>query len=226
MLRVSERWRARYPLARVGVLSLENVVNPSSSEALESEKRTLERQLRSRYDGYDRAQLKGEPMLAAYDAYYRRFSKTYHVQLQLETVVLKGKPIAGPSALVEAMFMAELKNQLLTAGHDAAFLEGDLVADVASGEESYTQLGGREGRSKEGDMMISDDRGVLSTVLYGPDQRSRLRATTEGVVFTVYAPAGIERETVRGHLVDLQSYISLLSPDLSRRHLSVQPEQA
>lgn len=224
MLTVNDRWRERYPAARVGLLVLEGIANPASSSALSQEKDTLVSELRSRYAGYDRASLKAEPTIAAYDNYYRSFNKTYHLQLQLETIVFKEKPIAGPSALVEAMFMAELKNLLLTAGHDLEAVEGGLVADVASGEERYERLGGREQQAKQGDMMISDDRGVLSTVLYGPDHRSRMRASTREAVFTVYAPEGIAREQVQDHLGDIESYVSLLAPNLSRRLLSVQPE--
>jgi len=33
------------------------------------------------------------PILKAYQEYYRRFKKTYHVQLQLESLLFKGKSI-------------------------------------------------------------------------------------------------------------------------------------
>lgn len=224
MLTVSDRWHERYPGAHVGVLVLEGLANRGASDALAEEREALANDLRSRYAGFDRARLKAEPTMVAYDEYYRQFNKTYHVQLQLETVIFKEKPIAGPSPLVEAMFMAELKNLLLTAGHDLELVEGGLVADVASGRESYTRLGGREQQAKEDDMMISDDRGVLSTVLYGPDDRTRLREGTSAAVFTVYAPAGISPARVSEHLLDTERYVSLLAPDLQRQHIAVYPE--
>jgi hypothetical protein len=46
----------------------------------------------------------------AYVDYYRRHGKTYHVKAQRESIALKGKPIPARAALVEAMFMAELKS--------------------------------------------------------------------------------------------------------------------
>ena len=66
----------------------------------------------------DRKSLRDLPVFAAYDAFYRSFKKTYHVQLQLESVVFKDKTIFSPSALVACMFMAELETGLLTAAHD------------------------------------------------------------------------------------------------------------
>lgn len=224
MLTVSDRWRERYPDAHVGVLALKGVASTGPRDELAEAREALAIELRSRYAGYDRARLKAEPIMAAYDGYYRQFDKTYHVQLQLETVIFKEKPIAGPSPLVEAMFMAELKNLLLTAGHDLELVEGGLVADVASGEERYIRLGGREQLAKEDDMMISDDQGVLSTVLYGPDDRTQLRPSTSAAVFTVYAPAGVGPEQVQQHLLDIEHYASLVAPNLRRQDIAVKPE--
>ena len=52
-----------------------------------------------------------------YINYYKRFKKTYHVLLQLESIN-KNKSIPRVDAPVQAMFMAELNSFLLTAGHD------------------------------------------------------------------------------------------------------------
>ncbi len=66
------------------------------------------------------AALPGWGPLPAYASYYRAFDKTYHVLGQLKSVAVKGKAIPSVAALVEAMFIAELHNGLLTAGHDLA----------------------------------------------------------------------------------------------------------
>ena len=153
-----------------------------------------------------------EATLAAYAAYYRRFDKTYHVQHQLESIVLKKRSIPRVAALVEAMFMAELQNQLLTAGHDAAFVEHPVRVDVATGSEVYTLMNGSEQALKAGDMYIADGQGVLSSILYGPDSRSRIRHETQEVLFTVYAPPGIDRAAVRAHLDDIRSLVQVVSP--------------
>ena len=61
----------------------------------------------------DRVALRREPILKAYQEHYKRFEKTYHVHLQLESIVFKGKPIPTSVALVEAMFMAEVNSTRL-----------------------------------------------------------------------------------------------------------------
>ena len=221
MFTVSETWKTTYPGAAVGILIMHEVVNPQRHTALDGRKEELERDLRSCYAGYDRAGLKALRVLEAYSAYYRKFKKTYHVQLQLESVVFKGKSIPSVSALVEAMFTAELKNLLLTAGHDLAAIEKPVGVDVGEGSETYVRLNGQEQQLKPGDMMIADAEGVISSVLYGPDQRTRITAGTQQVLFTVYAPAGIGEEAVYAHLEDIRDNVLLVAPQAQTETVKV-----
>lgn len=209
----SESWRTTYPGAAAGILALGNVVNPTSHTALNERKTEIEARLRTQFGHLSREELRAQPALRAYADYYRRFGNTYHVQLQLESVALKGKSIPRVAALVEAMFMAEMTNLLLTAGHDLDRLELPLRLDVATGDETYTRLNGHEQTLKAGDMYMADGVGVISSVLHGPDERSQIRAGTTGVLFAVYAPAGIGTKAVASHLDDIAANVRLLAPD-------------
>jgi DNA/RNA-binding domain of Phe-tRNA-synthetase-like protein len=111
------------------------------------------------------------------------------------------------------MFMAELKNQLLTAGHDSDTLQGGLAIDVSRGTERYTLLGGGEQTAKAGDMIIRDEENIVSSILYGPDQRTRITSGTRAVLFTVYAPPGIPKAELKSHLSDLEANVRVFSPD-------------
>jgi len=221
MFVVSEAFKATYPTALAGVLAMRNVVNPESAPELDSRKEDLERTLRSQFAGQEAAALKSLPQIQAYNAFYKHFGKTYHVQLQLESVALKGKSIPRVAALVEAMFVAELKNLLLTAGHDLDAVRLPVTLDVADGSQLFTMLNGREQVLKAGDMMMSDGQGVISSVLYGPDQRTRIEPATRRVLFTVYAPAGIEEQALRRHLEDIQSNVRLIAPKAETELLEV-----
>jgi DNA/RNA-binding domain of Phe-tRNA-synthetase-like protein len=221
VFRVSAAWRAAFPGAHAGVLVLRDVFNPPSSADLAREKEALEEQSRLRYAGLARSDLEALPVLQAYEAYYKRFKKTYHVQLQLESIAFKGKTIPNVAALVEAMFMAEIKNLLLTAGHDLDALHLPVVLDVSSGQESCTLLRGETKQLKAGDMMISDGEGVISSVIYGPDQRTQIRPSTRHVMFTVYAPPGIAEEVIHAHLQDITGYVRLVAPDARVEMLTV-----
>lgn len=221
MFTVSPTWKTTYPGAAVGVLAMRDVANPERHAALDQRKEELEAELRSRFSGYDRAALKALPTIQAYNAYYKQFKKTYHVQLQLESVVLKGKTIPSGAALVEAMFMAELKNLLLTAGHDLESVHMPVGIDVADGSERYVRINGQEQVLKLGDMMITDAQGIMSSVVYGPDRRTQIRPETSQVLFTVYAPSGIGQEAVHEHLRDIQANVLLVAPKAGTTSLQV-----
>jgi DNA/RNA-binding domain of Phe-tRNA-synthetase-like protein len=221
MFQIADAWKTAYPEAHAGVLVMHAVRNPASHPGLEELKQGLATQLRARFAGQDRRALDSHPMLAAYAAYYKRFKKTYHVQAQLESIAFKGRSIPSVGGLVEAMFMAEVRNLLLTAGHDVDRLQLPVTLDVASGTERYTLLRGEEQMTKAGDMLMADRAGVISSIVYGPDQRTRIDAATRNVLFAVYAPAGVGAASVQAHLEDIRDYVLVVSPGAAVETLQV-----
>jgi DNA/RNA-binding domain of Phe-tRNA-synthetase-like protein len=221
MFELTTTWKSAFRDAHVGVLVMRAVANPAQHPELEKHKMELEEQLRAQFSGQDRAALSSHSVLQAYNNYYRRFKKTYHVQLQLESIAWKGKSIPSVSSLVEAMFMAEMKNLLLTAGHDLDILHLPLELDVSKGDERYTLMRGEEQVLKAGDMYIRDQSGVISSIIYGPDRRTQITAVSHNVVFTVYAPAGIDAQTVEQHLQDIRKYIMMIEPDAKLELLQI-----
>ena len=210
---VSESWRIAYPGAVVGMTVLANVANPQKSGVLNDKKREVENLLRSQVS--TKSDLEVHPIIQAYSAYYKAFRKSYHVLFQLESIALKGKSIPGVSALVEAMFAAELKNMLLTAGHDLKAIELPITLDISKGHERYIMLNGKEQSLKHGDMMMTDSRGIISSVIYGPDRRTRITKDTKNTLFVVYAPPGVGEDHVIQHLRDIKEYIELFSPEVN-----------
>ncbi|MCR4426627.1 MAG: hypothetical protein NUW23_10670 [Firmicutes bacterium] len=212
MLSIAEDLRLAYPGAAFGVLVMTRVSNPPFHAGLEERKRRVEEELRGRFAGMTRAELNSVEPLGAYAAYYGRFKQTYHVLLQLESVVHGGRPIPSVAALVEAMFLAELRNLLLTAGHNLAELSFPLRLGLAEGMERYLGLDGREKTAVRGDMLLADGRGAISSVLRGPDHRTRLKEDTGSALFFVYAPPGIGTAPLRAHLSEIREYVQLVAP--------------
>ena len=219
MLIVSDAFRSAYPGAAMGILAMRQVANPTEHAALDREKEKLENEIRARFA--DRNTIRAHPTIQAYNDYLKQFKKTYHVQLQLESIALKGKSIPRVSALVEAMFMAELKNMLLTAGHDLATVQMPITLDVATGSGRYVLLNGQDQVCKPGDMLVTDAQGVISSVVYGPDYRTRITAASRDILFSVYAPPGIEPERIQQHLRDIQANVVLIAPAAETELLQV-----
>jgi len=216
---VSDACKKTYPQAAMGVLVVDNILNIRQSDDLNREKEKLVILLCEQYRS--REEIKADLTLQAYADYYKIFKKNYHVFFQLESVAVKGKPIPNVNALVEAMFMAELQHGLLTAGHDGNLVTGDVVLDCATGTERYMTLSGEEKTLKAKDMYVRDGEGVLSSIIYGPDQRTRINMGTCKALFTVYAPAGIQPEKITVHMQAIYDWIRLFSPSLKIEKMHV-----
>ena len=221
IVKISEAWKANYPEALVGTLVLHHVANPPQHLQLDRRKQELEDELRRRFTGATAADLARLPAVPPYDRHYKRYKKTYPVLQQLESIALMNKSIPQVAALVEAMFMAEVKNLLLTAGHDLKAVVEPVTLDVSRGDEYYVRLNGQEQRLKAGDMMMTDSQGVISSVIYGPDSRTRITLDTRHVFFVVYAPKGIKEEAIRQHLDDIRANVMIVAPEAEVGQLDV-----
>lgn len=210
MVIIENRWRMQYPSASVGIMVVNDVCNPKHSDALQGKKAELISELQSKFK--TKAGLLADDSIQKYSAYYKRYKKTYHVAAQMESIIFKEKAIPCVAALVEAMFMAELKSGLLTAGHDMRKLKMPLMISSAKGEEKYIGISGKEQSVKADDMMIKDEIGIISSILSGPDNRTRITESTTTCMFVVYAPAGIKQFLIEEHFNDIIENIRLFAP--------------
>jgi DNA/RNA-binding domain of Phe-tRNA-synthetase-like protein len=214
-LDVDPKWRETHPGASVGLIAMRGVTNPASNVNLNDLATALETDLRSRLGSVDREMIRATPPLPAYAAYYKRWGQRYHVAMQLESVALKGKALPRVAALVEAMFIAELRNLLLTAGHDLDALELPVRLTIGSGE-SFTAPNGQETTVKAGDMVIADASGrVLSAIITGPSDFARIRPETTAALFYTYAPPGADSALLQAHLDEIERNVRLISPDMA-----------
>lgn len=221
MIKIAEDFKKIYPDAKLGILIMKNVKNPPSNAEFNATKTLVEKQLLAQYQNYNRKEFIQSEPICFYANYYKKFKKTYPVLLQLESVVLKSTPLPNVAALVEAMFMAELKNLLLTAGHDLDKIAFPLKLELAQGSESFTGISGKQQFLTGNDMMLSDEKDILSSILNGPDHRTRITGNTKNVIFYAYTPDGIHEDTIRSHLKDIHYYVSIFSPDAKIHFLDI-----
>lgn len=213
IIEVDPAWREAHPGAAVGVLAMRGARNPASHDGLNALAGELERDLRDRYGEAERQELRATPPLPAYAAYYKRWGQRYHVAMQLESVAQKGKSVPRVAALVEAMFIAELRNLLLTAGHDLDALVLPVRLGVGQGE-AFSAPSGAEMAVKPGDMVIADAEGyVLSAIVTGPSAVARIGPETTAALFYAYAPPGIDPALVAAHLDEIEGNVRLISPE-------------
>jgi len=213
-IKETDLWHTAHPGAVIGLLELKNVDNPLASPQLNHYKHAIEMRLRKDYAGYSRQEFLALPVMAAYQRYYKRFNKTYHVLLQLESIVLKGKNLPDVSPLVDANFTAEMETLILTAGHDVSKLEGPVSIDVSQTDDEITQLNGITRPIRPGDMVMRDRHGICCSILYGQDNRSQITADTRHVLYVAYVPPGVPVDTLHAHLSQITENVRLFSAGL------------
>jgi DNA/RNA-binding domain of Phe-tRNA-synthetase-like protein len=208
----SGEWQAAHPGAFVGLLEVSGMRNDVACPALEARKREIEADVRARYGGLTRRELLALPVMAAYAAYYRRFEKTYHVQLQLESIAWKGRGLPDVSPAVDANFAAEVATLVLTAGHDADRLREPIVVDVSRRGDRIVQMSGSAKELRPGDMVMRDARGVACSIIYGQDDESPISPGSTHVLYVAYAPAGVPDSQVDLQLGRIEEHLRLCAP--------------
>jgi DNA/RNA-binding domain of Phe-tRNA-synthetase-like protein len=205
-------WSRRFPGARVGLLEVRGLPALANHPELDKARMELEAELRARCGGLDRKRLKELPVMQAFEAHYKPHGKTYHVLQQLESVASKGRSIPSRLCAVTALFMAELKHGLVAAGHDLDKLEAPLELAPSRGGERYINLSGAEAAVPEGDMILRHGKGLLSSVLQGPDRETPIGPDTHNALYTIYAPGNIPAGCLEAQLADLSLFIRCFAP--------------
>lgn len=214
MLQISKELKEVYPGGFIGEISFKNVnIDDTGAINLNRAKEELVESLLEKHKDYNRSAITQTEPMKSYVTYYKKFKKTFHVLLQLESVVLKGKSIPEINPLVMIMFMAELKNLILSAAHDLDSIFLPVSVKLSKGNETYQLLNGMEKELPAGDMFMEDREGIISSIIYGPDSRTQIDEDTNRVLYTVYAPPGIEESLINEHLNDIAHYIHLLASE-------------
>lgn len=210
----TDKWRSTHPEGITGLLEISGIENANAASSLDERKRSTEAKLREHYQGFTRQDFLALPVMSAYEQYYKRFDKTYHVQLQVESIVLKGKNLPNVLPLVDANFIAEVETFVLTAGHDVAKLHEPVYIDVSREGNQMTQMNGASKVIRPGDMVMKDADGICCSIIYGQDNRSPITAETTHVLYVAYAPAGVPAEVVDAQLQKIEENIRLFSPNV------------
>lgn len=203
-IKITPKLKTTYPNVVFGNLIIRNVSNIKEHEALEEQKRSLERKIRETYSDTD-----GDRTIQSYNAYFKKWSKNYPIEFQIKTIK-SGSRFPKVSVLVDSMFLAELKNRFLTSGHDLDTITGDLVFDVSASGELYVKLNNEEQELKNNDVVLKDSEGILASILYGPARRTAITLDTKNAIYFAWFPHGASGELIERHLNDIISNLRIV----------------
>ena len=193
----TESLKEIYPDSIFGNLIIRDVPNRKRNEFLEERKRTLEREIKEKYAEVDK-----DVIIHYYNTYFKLWKKSYPIEYQIKTVKSGGR-FPQVSVIVDCMFIAELKNRILTSGHDLDEIKGDLTFDISQGGEQYLKIDGRKQELKKNDIVLKDNEGILASILYGPARRTSISQKTKNSLFFAWCPYTMDENIILRHLNDI-----------------------
>ena len=186
----SAAYDAKYsgvPFALALIRGCENFENP---EGFDAHKRKLLRRMRKRET---LAQITGR--INAYAAFFKGFGFPCPLPGHLKRTVNSGFP--RYNLMVDAHFMAEMCAGILVAVTDYDRFEGALTLDVAEEGENFVGMGQRDMRTRNGEIVLRDEKGIVCVLCQGADEKTRVSEGTENVLFYGYGIPGLETEFLK-----------------------------
>ena len=188
---MSSEYREMYPgvgFALTLITGCRDATNPSGFDLY---KRKLLRKMRKRET---LAQI--SERIEIYAQFFQSFGFDCPLPKHLKRTVNSGFP--RYSLYVDAHFMAEMCAGILVAVTDFKQFDGSLTLDVADDGENCAGMGGREFITKQGEIVLRDEKEIVCVLCQGADEKTRVRTQTEDVLFYAYAVPGIDGQ----HLED------------------------
>jgi len=92
--------------------------------------------------------------------------------------------------------------------------------DVTSGDETYTLMRGQPQQVKPGDISSRMAKGIMSNIIYGPDQRTQIQPP-RAMCLHHLCPAGIAQDSLTRHLQISKAMYAMFSPQAITELLQV-----
>ena len=182
---MSERYQAAYPGVGFGLTLITDCQNHSNPAGFDQHKRKLLRKMRKRET---LAEISAR--IDTYADFFQSFGFECPLTKHLKRTVHSGFP--RYDLIVDAHFMAEMCAGILVAVTDYDRFAGNLMLDVSSEGEVCAGMGGRQFVTREGEIVLRDEKEIVCVLCQGADEKTRARQDTTHVLFYAYAVPGIE----------------------------------
>lgn len=140
-------------------------------------------------------------------------SKTYPVLMQLESILLKGRPFPSGNPITAIPFLAELETQQLSGTHDVDQVQGCVRLFAGTEKAPFPGMRGEEVHTYPGDFCARDDGGIIFSMIAGADDRTCVRESSTHVFYPVFGVAGQPASEITAVLDQLERDVKTLAPD-------------
>ncbi len=186
-------YESRYPEVGFGLVLVAGCVNRENPDGFDQYKRKLLRRMRKRETLAEVTE-----RIGVYERFFQEFGYNCPLPGHLKRTVNSGFP--RYDLLVDAHFMAEMCAGILVAVTDFDRFQGGLTLDLAAEGEVCRGMGGREMRTREGEVVLRDEVEIVCVLCQGADEKTRVAADTKNVLFYAYGVPGVGPEHIENGL--------------------------
>ena len=187
---MSQSYLNQYPGVGFGLTLISGCRDAANPPGFDQYKRKLLRKMRKREI---LAQITDR--IEIYNRFFQSFGLDCPLPKHLKRTVNSGFP--RYSLYVDAHFMAEMCAGILVAVTDYKRFNGNLTLDVSAEGEMCAGMGGREFVTREGEIVLRDEKDIVCVLCQGADEKTRVEEETANVLFYAYAVPGIERQYLK-----------------------------
>jgi DNA/RNA-binding domain of Phe-tRNA-synthetase-like protein len=189
----SASYEETYPELGFGLALISGCHNHENPDGFDQYKRKLLRKMRRRQT---LAEITAR--IETYADFFQSFGHECPLTKHLKRTVHSGFP--RYDLIVDAHFMAEMWAGILVAVTDYDRFEGCLTLDAAAEGEVCAGMGGRQFITREGEIVLRDEKEIVCVLCQGADEKTRVHAGTTNVLFYAYAVPGIDSRYLRDGL--------------------------
>lgn len=182
---ISPAYKVKYPGVAFGLTLISGCRPLSDKAGFDQYKRNFLRRMRKRETLASISQ-----RIDDYNRFFQDFEFECPLPQHLKRTINSGFP--RYNLMVDAHFMAEMCAGILVAVTDYDRIEGGLVLDVAQAEETCVGMGGRQFITKQGEIVLRDEKDIICILCQGADEKTKVKDDTRNVLFYSYAIPGID----------------------------------
>ena len=190
---MTSKYRQKYPGVGFGLTLITGCQNHQNPPGFDQYKRKLLRKMRKRET---LAEISAR--IDTYADFFQSFGFECPLTKHLQRTVHSGFP--RYDLIVDAHFMAEMCAGILVAVTDYDRFDGNLMLDVSAEGEVCAGMGGRDFVTREGEIVLRDEKEIVCVLCQGADEKTRARDDTTHVLFYAYAVPGIESQYLKAGL--------------------------
>jgi DNA/RNA-binding domain of Phe-tRNA-synthetase-like protein len=181
----SHRYDVRYTGVAFGLTLISGCENPLNPSGFDQHKRKLLRSMRKR-----EALAKIQERIETYDRFFQSFGYECPLPKHLRRTIHSGFP--RYNLMVDIHFMSEMCAGILVAVTDYDRFDGNLILDVAAEGERCLGMGERPLKTREGEIVLRDQKEIICVLCQGADEKTRVTEETRNVCYYAYAVPGVD----------------------------------